>query len=333
MAIVDCAVYVNGSRVHDAVSVKDAVARAKRSSGFAWVGLVSPSAEELETVGKAFGLHPLAIEDATKGHQRSKLERYGDDLALVVRAARYIESTETVEFGDIHLFVTAKAVVSVRLAEEPDLGAVRARLEAEPPLLALGPRAVLYGVLDQVADSYMPVVAGVENDIDEMEDEIFSEQVTPALSRRIYELHREVIGFQRAVQPLGEILDELRILAAEDDTDLELRRLFRDVHDHIIRVADRVDNFRSLLDNALGTLMAVVAQRQTEASIAQNEQTKKVSAWAAILFAPSLVGTIYGMNFHHIPELAWAWGYPFALGLMVALSGGLYWVFKYVKWI
>lgn len=333
MAIVDCAVYVEGSRVHDAVSVKDAVARAKRSSGFAWVGLVSPSAEELETVGKAFGLHPLAIEDAMKGHQRSKLERYGDDLALVVRAARYIESTETVEFGDIHLFVTPKAVVSVRLAEEPDLGAVRARLEAEPQLVALGPRAVLYAVLDQVADSYMPVVAGVENDIDEMEDEIFSEQVTPALSRRIYELHREVIGFQRAVQPLGEILDELRILAAEDDTDLELRRLFRDVHDHVIRVADRVDNFRSLLDNALGTLMAVVAQRQTEASLAQNEQTKKVSAWAAILFAPSLVGTIYGMNFHHIPELAWVWGYPLALGLMVALSAGLFWVFKHVKWI
>lgn len=284
-------------------------------------------------MGKAFGLHPLAIEDAMTGHQRSELERYGDDLALVVRAARYIESTETVEFGDIHLFVTPKAVVSVRLAEEPDLGAVRARLEAEPQLLALGPRAVLYAVLDQVADSHMPVVAGVENDIDEMEDEIFSEQVTPVLSRRIYELHREVIGFQRAVQPLGEILDELRILAAEDDTDLELRRLFRDVHDHVIRVADRVDNFRSLLDNALGTLMAVVAQRQTKASIAQNEQTKKVSAWAAILFAPSLVGTIYGMNFHHIPELAWVWGYPFALGLMVALSGVLFGVFKHVKWI
>jgi len=153
------------------------------------------------------------------------------------------------------------------------------------------------------------------------------------VSRRIYELHREVIGFQRAVQPLGEILDELRILAAEDDTDLELRRLFRDVHDHVIRVADRVDNFRSLLDNALGTLMAVVAQRQTEASLAQNEQTKKVSAWAAILFAPSLVGTVYGMNFHHMPELAWVWGYPFALGLMVALSGALFWVFKHVKWI
>ncbi len=333
MSVVDCAVYVKGSRVHDAVSVKDAVARAKRSSGFAWVGLLRPSDDELDAVGEAFGVHALAIEDAMKGQQRSKLERYGDDLALVVRSARYLESTETVEFGDIHLFVTPKAVVSVRLAEEPDLGEVRTRLEGEPQLLALGPRAVLYAVLDHVADSYGPVVAGLENDIDEVEDQIFAEQITTSVSKRIYALHREVIGFQRAVQPLAGILDELRMLAAADETDIELRRLFRDVHDHVIRVGDRVDNFRSLLDNALSTHLALVAQRQTEASLDQNEQTKKISAWAAILFAPSLVGTIYGMNFRHMPELRWVWGYPFALGLMATLGGVLFWVFKRVKWI
>jgi magnesium transporter len=210
---------------------------------------------------------------------------------------------------------------------------VRARLEGEPQLLGLGARAVLYAVLDEVADSYGPVVAGLENDIDEVEDQIFSEEITSSVSKRIYALHREVIGFQRAVQPLGGVLDELRLLAAADETDIELRRLFRDVHDHVIRVGDRVDNFRSLLDNALSTHLALVAQRQTEASLAQNEQTKQISAWAAILFAPSLVGTIYGMNFHHMPELAWVWGYPFALGLMVALGGVLYGVFKRVKWI
>ncbi len=333
MAVVDCAVYVKGSRVHDAVSVEEAVARAKRSSGFAWVGLVRPTDEELDRVGSAFDVHALAIEDATKGQQRSKLERYGENLALVVRSARYLEATETVEFGDIHLFVTPKAVVSVRLAEEPDLGTVRSRLEAEPQLLALGPRAVLYAVLDQVADSYGPVVAGLENDIDEVEDQIFAEQITTSVSRRIYALHREVIGFQRAVQPLAGILDELRLLSASDETDIELRRLFRDVHDHVIRVGDRVDNFRSLLDNALSTHMALVAQRQTEASLSQNEQTKQISAWAAILFAPSLVGTIYGMNFRHMPELSWTWGYPFALSLMGTLGLVLYAVFKRVKWI
>ncbi len=333
MTVVDCAVYVKGVRVHDAVSVEDAVAHAQRVSGFAWVGLLAPSLEELTTVGSAFGVHDLAIEDASKGHQRSKLERYGDDLALVVRGASYIEVTETVEFGDIHLFVTPTGVVTVRLADDPDLGEVRTRLEADPELLALGPRAVLYGVLDQVADSYGPVVVGLENDIDEVEDQIFEEQITISVSKRIYALHREVIGFQRAVQPLTGILDELRLLAAAEDADIELRRLFRDVHDHVIRVGDRVDNFRALLDNALTTHMALVGQRQTEASLAQNEQTKQISAWAAILFAPSLVGTIYGMNFRDMPELDWAWGYPFALGLMVALAGALYGVFKRVKWI
>lgn len=333
MPIVDCAVYVKGARVHDAVTVEDAVAQAKRLKGFAWVGLLGPSDAEIESVGSAFGVHGLALEDAMKGHQRSKLERYGEDLALVVRAASYRESTETVEFGDIHLFVTPKAVVTVRLADDPDLGEVRTRIEADPHLLALGPHAVLYAVLDQVADSYAPVVAGLENDIDEVEDQIFEEQITTSVSRRIYALHREVIGFQRAVQPLGGILDEIRALAAAEEADIELRRLFRDVHDHVIRVGDRIDNFRSLLDNALSTHMALVAQRQTEASLAQNEQTKQISAWAAILFAPSLVGTVYGMNFRDMPELDWAWGYPFALGLMVALGGVLYGVFKRVKWI
>jgi len=177
MAIVDCAVYVKGVRVHDAVSVDDAAARAAHAQGFAWVGLLRPSDEELETVAEAFGIHALAVEDAMKGHQRSKLERYGENLALVVRAARYDESTETVDFGDIHLFVTPAAVVSVRLAHEPDLSDVRSRLEGEPELLSLGPSAVMYALLDEVVDSYAPVVAGLENDIDEVEDQIFAEQV------------------------------------------------------------------------------------------------------------------------------------------------------------
>ncbi len=332
MTVVDAAVYVKGTRLDAASTVVDAAARVKKS-GFAWVGLLRPSAAELADVAGAFGVHSLAVEDAMKGHQRSKLERYGDNLAVVVRAARYVESTETVEFGEIHLFVGPTAIVAVRLAEEPDLAEVRSRLEADPQLLALGPRAVLYAVLDEVVDSYGPVVAGLENDIDEIEDQIFELHAGLAVSRRIYELHREVIAFQRAVHPLIGMLAEVRSLTAADETDIELRRLFRDVHDHVIRVSDRIDNFRSLLDNALNTHMALVAQRQTEASYAQNEQTKKISAWAAILFAPSLVGTIYGMNFHHMPELGWEFGYPLALGTMVILGSVLYAVFRRAKWL
>lgn len=332
MTVVDAAVYVKGARQGDASTVAEAAARVKRS-GFAWVGMLRPSDEELAAVAGAFGVHSLAVEDAMKGHQRSKLERYGNNLAVVVRAARYIDSTETVEFGEIHLFVGPKAVVTVRLAEEPDLAEVRTRLEGDTQLLAFGPIAVLYAALDEVVDSYGPVSAALENDIDEIEDQIFEQNAGPAVSRRIYELHREVIGFQRAVHPLVGMLAELRAIVAEDEADIELRRLFRDVHDHVIRVSDRIDNFRALLDNALNTHRALVAQRQTEASFAQNEQTKKISAWAAILFAPSLVGTIYGMNFLYMPELDWRYGYPAALGTMAVLAVVLFTIFKRAKWI
>lgn len=332
MSVVDAAVYVRGARQKDAKTLAEAASRVKRS-GFAWVGLWRPSEEELADVAGEFGVHSLAVEDAMKGHQRSKLERYGDNIAVVVRAARYVEDTETVEFGEIHLFVGRKAIVTVRLAESPDLGQVRARLETDSELLRLGTHAVLYAILDEVVDSYAPVVAGLENDIDEIEDQIFDRNEGPTVSRRIYELHREVIAFQRAVSPLVGMLAELRAIAADSEADIELRRLFRDVHDHVIRVSDRIDNFRSLLDNALNTHMALVAQRQTEASYAQNEQTKKISAWAAILFGPTLVGTIYGMNFRYMPELDWHYGYPAAVGLMFVLGGVLYAVFKRVKWL
>jgi magnesium transporter len=197
----------------------------------------------------------------------------------------------------------------------------------------MGPLAILYGILDEIVDGYLPVVAGLENDIDEIEDQIFGERASVSLSQRIYELHREVIGFQRAVHPLAAVLEELGKGAARQGADVELTRRLRDVHDHVLRVDDRIDGFRALLDNALRAHSTIVAQQQTEASFAQNEEIKRISAWAAILFAPSLVGTTYGMNFHHMPELSWVWGYPFALGLMVTLSGGLFVVFKRLRWL
>jgi len=209
------------------------------------------------------------------------------------------------------------AEVTIRHAEAPDLGQVRNRLEQAPALLRLGPEAVLYAILNQVVDEYSPVVAGLENDIDEIEDQLFKGD--PAVSRRIYELSREVIEFQRATRPL---LDMLASLEAGSDTykvDLELQRILRDVHDHAIRIVERADSFRALLQNALTVQTTLVGQRQndemrslTEASLAQNEEVKKISAWAAILFARTLVGTIYGMNFDHMPELHWLFGYPLA---------------------
>lgn len=245
---------------------------------------------------------------------------------------------EKVDFGEIHVFVGADYVITVRHAESPDLARVRRRMEAMPEFLALGPDAVLYGILDQVVDEYEPVAAGLENDVDEIEDDLFG--ADPDVSRRIYELSRQVITFQRATSPLVGILQALMAGTAERAPGTELQDHYRDVLDHIIRLNERVASFRALLQNALAVNAALVAQRQndemrklTESSFAQNEQVKRISSWAAILFAPTLVASIYGMNFRDMPELNWLFGYPFALGLMVAMGLGLYLTFKRNKWI
>jgi len=220
-------------------------------------------------------------------------------------------------------------VITVRHAESPDVGRVRRRLEGNPELLSLGPEAVLYAILDQLVDEYAPVVAGLENDIDEIEDQLFDGD--PAVSRRIYELSREVIEFQRATHPLPDMLAALERGFDKYDVDIELRRNLRDVADHVQRVVERGDAFRELLHTALTVNATLVGQRQneemrslTEASLAQNEEVKRISAWAAILFAPTLIGTIYGMNFDTMPELHWTLGYPMAVFLMVAMGVVLY---------
>jgi len=297
-----------------------------------------PPPAEVAVVAREFGLHPLAAEDASKAHQRAKLERYGATLFLVLRTTTYLEDVEKVEFGELHVFTGPGFVVTVQHAETPDLERVRRRLEDEPGVLRLGPEAVLHAVLDEVVDGYGPVVAGLENDIDEIEDELFDS--APTVSRRIYELSREVMAFQRATHPLVGMLERLEEAFVRDDVDVELRHRLRDVHDHTLRVVGRVDAFRGLLQNALAVHAALVAQQQneemrhlTEAGYRQNEQVKRISAWAAILFAPTLVATIYGMNFRHIPEYGWTLGYPFALLAMVVMGVILYAVFKYRHWL
>lgn len=205
-------------------------------------------------------------------------------------------------------------------------------------MLARGPMAVLYGIIDEVVDQYEPVVAGLENDIDEIENQLFAND--PAVARRIFELTREVIDFQRAVGPLVPILERLQLDAEAFSVDLEVKRAFRDVHDHAIRIIERSASFRTILENALILHATLVTQRQndamaemTEFSLTQNEQVKKVSGWAAILFAPTLVGTIYGMNFDYMPELHWTFGYPMALVLMATTSVSLYAVFRRKGWL
>ncbi len=338
MALVNNAVYVGGKRTADPRSLDETYEVLRERRGMAWIGLYRPDVEEIRSVAREFDLHELAVEDAVAAHQRPKIERYGTTLFTVLRPARYIDATEEVEFGELHIFTGEDFVVTIRHAETPDLSRVRKRLEDAPELLKLGPEAVLYAILDQVVDEYEPVVAGLENDIDEIEDQLFKGD--PAVSRRIYELSREVIGFQRATQPLVSMLSSLEAGFDKYGVELELRRRLRDVSDHVLRVVERADGFRSLLQSALTVNSTLVSQQQndemrslTETSLAQNEEVKKISAWAAIGFAPTLVGTVYGMNFVHMPELGWYYGYPFALALMVGISTGLYVIFKRRNWL
>jgi magnesium transporter len=279
----------------------------------------------------------VAVEDAIVAHQRPKLERYGDTLFVVLRAARYLDDVEEVDFGELHVFIGSNFVLTVRHSQAPDLAAVRHRMEGDPELLSRGPEAVLYAILDSVVDGYAPVVAGLQKDIDEIETEVF--RGDPKVSRRIYELSGEVIEFQRSVRPLLGMLDGLATGFVKYGTDEELQRRLRDVADHATTVAERVDVFRQMLADILMVNATLVSQAQneeikglTEASYAQNEEVKRVSAWAAILFAPTLIGTVYGMNFD-MPELHWAFGYPFALLLMAITSVSLFVIFKTRGWL
>ncbi|HEV7186785.1 MAG TPA: magnesium and cobalt transport protein CorA [Blastococcus sp.] len=337
--VVDNAVYSDGRRVATPGSPEES--REELAAGedrLAWLGLYRPEPQELGALAELFDLPELAVEDAIKAHQRPKFERYGGTLFVVLKAARYLDEIEEVEFGELHLFLGADFAITVRHSESPDLSRVRRRLESEPALLAKGSEAVLYATLDAVVDGYTPVVEGLANDIDEIETEVF--RGDPGVSRRIYELSQEVLEFQRAAQPLTGILAAITAGFDKYGVDEELRSYLRDVADHVTLVTERAEGFRLQLRDILTVNATLVAQRQndeirelTETSIAQGEEVKKISAWAAILFAPTLVGTVYGMNFDRMPELHWRYGYLMALLLMVLVSGVLYAVFKRRNWI
>lgn len=338
-SVVDAAVYRDGHRTAGGDSLAEVYQQVPGEPGtMAWIGLYRPAEEQMLEAAERFDLHELAVEDAIVAHQRPKLERYGATLFVVLRAARYLDESEQVDFGEIHLFVGPQFVLTVRHSQSPDLSVVRRRLEDDPELLALGPEAVLYAVLDAVVDGYAPVIAGLQHDIDEIETEVFSGD--PKVSRRIYELSREVIEFQRSTRPLLEIMASLEAGFGKYGTDEELQRYLRDVADHATTAAERVDGFRQMLQNILTVNATLVSQAQNEemkqlaeAGHAQNNEIKKVSSWAAILFAPTLIGTVYGMNFEYMPELDWVFGYPFAIGLMVLVCLGLYLVFKRRDWL
>lgn len=343
MSVVDNAIYVDGKRVKDPATLDMTFKELRDCPGtdkFCWIGLLRPTEEEIKAVAKEFGLHDLAVEDTINAHQRPKVERYGDVDFVVLRPACYDDKDEVVEIGEVHLFIGPDFVITVRHANEPDLSAVRQRLEKDPELLDHGPFAVLYAVMDTVVDGYTPVLNGLQDDIDGIEVQVFDGD--PGVSKRIYTLSREVIEFQRAVEPLQGVFAGIRERLKENASpnDLELRRSLRDVADHSTRVLERAEAFRELLTNILTVNSALVGQRQNDemarlaqAGYTQNEQMKRISSWAAILFAPTLIAAIYGMNFQFMPELAWPLGYPMAIGLMLLMMLGLFLAFKKRGWL
>jgi magnesium transporter len=337
--MVDNAVYSAGRRVATPRTAAESREELAHGEGrLAWLGLYRPEPRELGELAELFDLPELAVEDAITAHQRPKFERYGATLFVVLKAARYLDEVEEVEFGELHLFLGRRFAITVRHAESPDLARVRRRLESEPALLAKGSESVLYAILDAVVDGYAPVVSGLATDIDEIETEVFGGD--PGVSRRIYELSQEVLEFQRAVNPLTGILTAIVAGFDKYGVDEEMRSNLRDVADHVASVTERIEGFRLALRDILTVNATLVAQRQndeirelTVTSLAQGEEVKKISAWAAILFAPTLVGTVYGMNFTNMPELHWRLGYPYALVLMLMVSVVLYLVFKRRDWI
>ncbi|MDQ3385936.1 MAG: magnesium/cobalt transporter CorA [Actinomycetota bacterium] len=323
--IVDCAVYEDGMRRAGDVPLELALEKGRRSpDAFVWIGLAHPGADEIAAVAKEFHLHPLAVEDAVKARQRPKLEVYGDTMFVVLKAARYVDSEEVVEMSQLMLFIGDGFVVTVRHGESDVLSGVRKTIEQVPDELGCGPLGVLHAVLDRVVDDYASVLRGLDDDIEEIEKQVFSD-TNQNHGQRIYKLKREVLEFRQAVEPLAEPLQHLMTGRIRQAGAVPVE-YFRDVHDHVLRVADRIRAVDSLLDSALDVNLAQV-------SVRQNEDMRKISAWVAIAGVSTLIAGVYGMNFEDMPELGWLLGYPFALTLMVASSLFLYFQFRRRGWL
>jgi magnesium transporter len=321
--IVDCATYENGRRVGGTLSLEEAGEVARGEGRFVWLGVVEPSAEEFERIAAEFGLHELAVEDAVNAHQRPKVELYGDTLFVVVKTAHYVDSDEVIEIGEVMLFVHRSFLVSVRHGNG-DLGQVRERIERRPELLDKGPGMALYAVLDYCVDGYEEAARGVDVDIQQVELEVFSDDAHNP-TERIYKLEREVLDFSRAVVPLSTAVEEIT-RGQYGMIPAELDEYFRDVHDHLRRVSGEIAGFRDLLGSALHANL-------TQVSVRQNEDMRKISAWVAILAVPTMVAGIYGMNFEHMPELRWRYGYPTVLVLIAFACLLLYRRFRRAGWL
>jgi magnesium transporter len=327
--VVDCAVYVDGVRLPGRFTHDRALAEVRRrGEGFVWIGLHEPDADQITGIADVFGLHELAVEDAVHAHQRPKLERYDDTLFMVLKTVRYCggetAALDVVETGEVMVFLGRDFVITVRHGDHSGLHGVRQRLEADPEQLALGPAAVLHAIADHVVDAYLAVTAAIEDDIDELERDVFTPRSAPD-SERIYAMKREVLELRRAVVPLGGPLRKL----TEGYSALvphEVRSYFRDVDDHLVTVTERVAAFNELLTTLVDAALAKITMRQ-------NGDMRKITSWVAIVSVPTMVAGIYGMNFQYMPGLGEHHGFATLLALTTVACLMLFRVFRRIQWL
>ncbi|MFF7770298.1 magnesium and cobalt transport protein CorA [Streptomyces massasporeus] len=331
-SVVNCVTYRDGVRTPERGDLVDTVERVRKSrEGFVWLGLHEPTDQEFAGIAELFDLHPLAVEDAIEAHQRPKLERYGETLFAVFKTVCYVEhekltaTSEVVNTGEIMVFVGADFVITVRHGRHGSLGPLREELESDPGQLAKGPSAVLHALADHVVDDYLTVTDAVHADIDQVETDVFSETGARADPGRIYQLKRELLELKRAVVPLSRPLEDLatRPIRAVDP---EIQAYFRDVSDHLLRAKEQIAAFDELLNSILQAHLAQV-------TVAQNEDMRKITAWAAIVAVPTMVCGVYGMNFDHMPELHWRYGYGMVIGVISVACLALYRGFRRSGWL
>ena len=323
--IVDCAAYADGQRCNDGpMEIDHALERAADDDAFVWIGLHEPTEQEFDAVKREFHLHELAVEDAIHAHQRPKLELYGDTIFVVLKTARYVDSEEIIELGEILIFLGEDFIVTVRHGEATGLHDLREQVESDEEMLKHGPAGVLHAIVDKVVDDYGPALEGLDEDVAEVEDEVFSESSTNR-AERIYKLKREVLQFLKASTPLSEPMQRLAHREHPLVPD-EVRAYFRDVTDHLARVQDQLEGYRDLLTSVLEANLSQVGVRQ-------NEDMRKISAWVAIAAVPTMIAGIYGMNFEHMPELGSRLGYPAILLLMLVVCTTLFRTFKKSGWL
>jgi magnesium transporter len=335
--IVNCAAYRKGQKLAD-VSFSEIPRYANEPDCFVWVALKDANGEELETLRDLFDLHPLAVEDAQHGHQRPKIDEYGDSLFVVLHIIELVGEPHSpandpgsaflgreLHVGEVAVFAGHDHVISVRRDAQQGFADVRARSEREPDLLKHGPAYVLYALLDAVVDRYFPVIDAITDEIDEIEERIFAGQTTRQNIEALYGIKRKLVVLDRATAPLLEVVGKLHG-GRVPPICTGLDAYFRDVHDHLLRLKQTIDASRDMVVTAITVNLSLI-------TINENETTKRLAAYAALCAVPTMIAGVYGMNFQNIPELSWAWGYPFSLTLMVAVNAYLYYRFRKAKWL